>query len=121
MEQPATSRFALAFIFITMLVDTIGLGIIIPVTPKIVVALTHQGLSDAASWGGWLMFVYALMQFLFAPIIGNLSDRFGRRPVLILSLVAVGIDYLITGVAPTITWLFFARFLSGMAGAAYPT
>lgn len=115
------SRFALAFIFVTMLVDTIGLGIIIPVTPKIIAQLTGQGLSDAARWGGWLMFVFALMQFLCAPAIGNLSDRFGRRPVLILSLVALSFDYAITGLAPTIAWLFVGRFLSGMAGAAYPT
>jgi DHA1 family tetracycline resistance protein-like MFS transporter len=115
------SRFALAFIFITVLVDTIGLGIIIPVTPKIIAQLTGEGLSSAARWGGWLMFVFAAMQFLCAPIFGNLSDRFGRRPVLILSLVALGIDYLITGLAPTIVWLFVGRILSGMAGATYPT
>jgi DHA1 family tetracycline resistance protein-like MFS transporter len=117
----STSRFALAFIFVTMLVDTIGLGIIIPVTPAIIKQLTGQELSGAASWGGWLMFVYALMQFLCAPAIGNLSDRFGRRPVLILSLVALAVDYAITGLAPTIAWLFVGRFLSGAAGAAYPT
>src|SRR5215471_9015969 len=121
MKMRDSSRLALTFIFVTMLVDTIGLGIIIPVSPKIIVALTHQGMGGAAAWGGWLMFVYGLMQFLCAPIIGNLSDRFGRRPVLILSLVAIGIDYLLTGLAPTIAWLFVARFLSGMAGAAYPT
>jgi DHA1 family tetracycline resistance protein-like MFS transporter len=124
MSEPVsapTSRFALAFIFITMLVDTIGLGIIIPVTPKIIAQLTGEGLSNAARWGGWLMFVFAAMQFLCAPIFGNLSDRFGRRPVLILSLVALGIDYLITGLAPTIAWLFAGRILSGMAGATYPT
>ena len=115
------SRYALAFIFITMLVDTIGLGIIIPVTPKIIAQLTGEGLSGAARWGGWLMFVFAAMQFLCAPIFGNLSDRFGRRPVLILSLVALGIDYLITGLAPTIVWLFAGRILSGIAGATYPT
>src|SRR5689334_1039575 len=118
--RPA-SRFALAFIFVTMLVDTIGLGIIIPVTPKIITELTGEGLSSAARWGGWLMFVFALMQFFCAPIFGNLSDRFGRRPVLIISLIALGIDYLITGLAPTIVWLFVGRFLSGIAGATYPT
>lgn len=124
MSEPVVapaSRYALAFIFITMLVDTIGLGIIIPVTPNIIAQLTGQGLSDAARWGGWLMFVFAAMQFVCAPIFGNLSDRFGRRPVLILSLVALGIDYLITGLAPTIVWLFIGRILSGMAGATYPT
>lgn len=119
--RPLASRYALAFIFTTMLIDTIGLGIIIPVTPAIIKQLTGEGLSGAASWGGWLLFVYALMQFLSAPAIGNLSDRFGRRPVLIISLVALAIDYAITGAAPTIAWLFVGRFLSGIAGAAYPT
>src|SRR5689334_18851711 len=122
MSEPApASRFALAFIFITMLVDTIGLGIIIPVTPKIIAELTGEGLSEAARWGGWLMFVFAAMQFFCAPVMGNLSDRFGRRPVLILSLAALSIDYAITGLAPTIYWLFAGRILSGMAGATYPT
>jgi DHA1 family tetracycline resistance protein-like MFS transporter len=120
MTEQQTSRHALAFIFITMLVDTIGLGIIIPVTPKLITELTGQGMSEAARWGGWLFFVYALMQFFCAPAIGNLSDRFGRRPVLIASLGMLGVDYLITAMAPTILWLFIARFLSGIAGAAYP-
>ncbi|HXP66695.1 MAG TPA: TCR/Tet family MFS transporter, partial [Steroidobacteraceae bacterium] len=119
-EAPA-SRHALAFIFITMLVDTIGLGIIIPVTPKLITELTGEGMSEAARWGGWLFFVFALMQFFCAPAIGSLSDRFGRRPVLIGSLAMLGVDYLITAVAPTIFWLFVGRFLSGIAGAAYPT
>jgi DHA1 family tetracycline resistance protein-like MFS transporter len=116
-----TSRFALIFIFLTMLIDTIGLGIIIPVSPGLISQLTHQNLSGAARWGGWLFFSYALMQFLCAPLIGSLSDRFGRRPVLILSLAMLGVDYLITGLSPTIAWLFIGRTLSGMAGASYPT
>lgn len=121
MSEPQVNRHALAFIFITMLVDTIGLGIIIPVTPKLITELTGEGMSEAARWGGWLFFVFALMQFFCAPAIGNLSDRFGRRPVLILSLAMLGVDYLITALAPTIFWLFVGRFLSGIAGAAYPT
>ena len=116
-----TSRTAMTFIFITMLLDTIGLGVIIPVSPALISQLTHQPLSGAAHWGGWLFFVYAGMQFLCGPLIGNLSDRFGRRPLLIGSLLMLGIDYLITGLAPTIAWLFIGRTLSGMAGAAYPT
>jgi DHA1 family tetracycline resistance protein-like MFS transporter len=104
-----------------MLVDTIGLGIIIPVTPRLIAELTGEGISEAARWGGWLFFVYALMQFIFAPVIGNVSDRFGRRPVLILSLLAIAFDYALTGFAPTIGWLFFARLLSGAAGATYST
>ena len=126
-KRPFASRYALAFIFITMLVDTIGLGLIIPVAPKIIAELngyTHadaHAMSDAAWWGGWLQFVFALMQFLCAPLIGNLSDRFGRRPVLIASLLALGVDYAITGLAPTLWWLFIGRFLSGIAGASYTT
>lgn len=116
-----TSRYALAFIFFTMLLDTVGLGIIIPVSPGLIAQLTHEPISGAARWGGWLFFAYALMQFVCAPLLGNLSDRFGRRPVLILSLAMLGVDYIITGLAPTIAWLFIGRALSGMAGAAYPT
>ncbi len=127
MSQPTTSRFALAFIFMTMLVDTIGLGIVIPVTPKLIAELIGQNayaqhaMSNAAWYGGWLMTVFAGMQFLFSPLMGNLSDRFGRRPVLIVSLVALAIDYTITGAAPTIAWLFIGRALSGIAGATYST
>ncbi|MBU6298732.1 MAG: TCR/Tet family MFS transporter [Alphaproteobacteria bacterium] len=121
MTESRTSRHALVFIFITILVDMTGLGLIIPVLPKLIAELTGLGLSGAARYGGLVIFVYAGMQFFFSPVIGSLSDRFGRRPVLILALVAIGIDYTITALAPTITWLFFARALSGMAGASYTT
>jgi DHA1 family tetracycline resistance protein-like MFS transporter len=122
-----TTRSALAFIFITMFLDTVGLGIIIPVAPRVIAQLSgHPGsgavsMSTAAWWGGWLATAYSAMLFLFSPLIGNLSDRFGRRPVLITSLIALGIDYLITGIAPTIWWLFVGRILSGIAGASYTT
>jgi DHA1 family tetracycline resistance protein-like MFS transporter len=125
--RPFASRYALAFIFITMLVDTMGLGIIIPVAPKIIAELTGPYASNAAAmsasatWGGWLQTAFAGMLFLFSPLIGNLSDRFGRKPVLIISLLALGVDYAITGLAPTIWWLFIGRILSGIAGAAYTT
>ena len=121
MTEAKTSRYALVFIFITIFIDVVGLGMIIPVAPKLISHLAHVGLSDAARYGGWLFFVYAGMQFLCAPIIGNLSDRFGRRPVLIYALVSIGIDYAITGWAPTIGWLFFGRLLSGIAGGSYTT
>ena len=121
MGETRTSSHALLFIFITMLIDNIGLGIIIPVTPKLIQSLIGGTLGQAAPYGGWLFDAYAAMQFLFAPLIGNLSDRFGRRPVLILALVALGIDYLISGLAPTIAWLFVGRFLSGAAGGSYST
>ncbi|MDE2182319.1 MAG: TCR/Tet family MFS transporter [Alphaproteobacteria bacterium] len=121
MPESRAGRHALVFIFITVLIDVIGLGIVIPIVPKLIAGIAHVGLSDAARYGGWMLFTYAGMQFLCAPAIGNLSDRIGRRPVLILSLVAIGIDYTITGLARTMVWLFVARALSGMAGASYTT
>src|SRR5579864_8733802 len=104
-----------------MVIDTIGLGIIIPVIPQIIVALVGGTVGEAAPYGGWLFDAFAIMQFLCAPLLGNLSDRFGRRPVLIISLLALGVDYTITGLAPTIGWLFLGRCLSGAAGATYST
>ena len=112
---------ALIFIFITVLVDVIGLGIIIPVLPGLIMELTGEGLSMASRYGGWLMFTYAIMQFLAAPVIGGLSDRYGRRPVLLASLFGFGIDYIILGFAPTITWLFIGRFMAGITGASFTT
>jgi len=120
-QQSFASRHALVFIFITMLVDTAGLGIIIPVTPQLITELTHNSLSGAAQWGGLLFFLYALMQFFFSPVLGNLSDRFGRRPILIGSLSVLGLDYLISGLAPTIWWLILARVFAGIAASTYPT
>ncbi|MGE0771272.1 MAG: TCR/Tet family MFS transporter [Cyclobacteriaceae bacterium] len=114
-------KAALGFIFVTLLIDVTGLGIIIPVMPKLITELTGASLSEASSIGGWLIFVYALMQFLCAPIVGNLSDRFGRRPVLLAALFGFGIDYLLLSVAPTIGWLFLGRFIAGMMGASFTT
>ncbi len=112
---------ALVFIFITVLVDTIGFGIILPVTPELIMELTGEGLSRAAIYGGWLLFAFAIMQFFCGPIMGNLSDRFGRRPVLLLSLTAFGLDYLLMGFSRTIVWLFVGRAIAGITGAAYTT
>ncbi|MGN8226564.1 TCR/Tet family MFS transporter [Gracilimonas sp. BCB1] len=112
---------ALIFIFITVLVDVIGLGIIIPVMPALIMELTGDGLSEASLYAGWITFTYAATQFLFAPVIGGLSDRFGRRPVLLFSLLGFGLDYILLGFAPTIIWLFIGRFISGITGASYTT
>lgn len=118
-RQPG--KHALAFIFITALLDVIGLGIIIPVMPGLVMDLTGESVSSAVLYGGGLLFIYAAMQFVFAPVLGNLSDHFGRRPVLLVSLFVFGIDYLIMGFAPTIAWLFFGRMMAGIAGATHST
>ncbi|WP_338872949.1 TCR/Tet family MFS transporter [Spirosoma sp. SC4-14] len=112
---------ALIFIFITLLIDVTGLGIIIPVFPKLIEQLIHGNISQAASYGGWLTFSYALMQFIFSPILGGLSDRFGRRPVLLFSLFGFGLDYILQGFAPTIEWLFIGRVLAGVTGASFTT
>lgn len=114
-------RHALAFIFVTVLVDMIGLGIIIPVLPQLIVDLTGLNLPQAALWGGALATLYALMQFVCAPIVGNLSDRFGRRPVLMFSLAGFSLDYLVMGLAPYLWVLFIGRALSGLFGATYTT
>ena len=112
---------ALGFIFITILIDIIGLGIIIPVLPKLISQLTGGGISDAAIIGGWLTFAYAIMQFFFSPILGGLSDRFGRRPVLLIALLGLGIDYIFMAFAPTIAWLFIGRIIAGISGASIST
>jgi len=113
------SSRALLFVAVTVLLDTIGFGLIIPVLPKLLVSLTGDTVSHAALDGGWLAFVFALMQFLFAPVLGNLSDRFGRRPVLLFAVGALGVDYLVMGFAPTLAWLFLGRAISGIAGASF--
>jgi MFS transporter, DHA1 family, tetracycline resistance protein len=114
-------KAAMSFIFITLLIDVTGLGLIIPVLPKLIEQLTGGTISQASQWGGWLTFAYAIMQFVCAPIIGNLSDKYGRRPVLLLSLLGFGIDYLFLAFAPTIWWLFLGRIIAGITGASFTT
>jgi DHA1 family tetracycline resistance protein-like MFS transporter len=98
-----------------------GLGIIIPVFPKLIGQLTHGNISQVSQWGGVLTVIYAVMQFFFAPIIGNLSDKYGRRPVLLTSLLGFGIDYLFMAFAPNIWWLFLSRVIAGITGASFTT
>lgn len=112
---------ALGFIFTTVLIDVIGLGIIAPVVPDLIRQLTGKWLSRAAELNGLLTFAYAFMQFVCAPLLGNLSDRYGRRPVLLFSLLGFGLDYLFQGFAPTLGWLFVGRVIAGMAGASFTT
>ena len=114
-------KAAIGFIFLTMLIDVIGWGIIIPVIPKLIKKLIDGNISDAAKIGGWLTFAYAITQFIFAPIIGNLSDKYGRRPIILFSLIAFTFDYILLALAPTITWLFIGRILAGFTGASITT
>lgn len=118
----ATKRpAALGFIFITLLIDITGIGIIIPVLPALITELIGGTLSQAARYGGWLLFTYAFVQFLCAPIIGGLSDQYGRRPILLASLFGFGMDYLFLAYAPTILWLFVGRIIAGFLGASFTT
>ncbi|HEY9534397.1 MAG TPA: MFS transporter, partial [Mucilaginibacter sp.] len=123
MDQPVKPKkqAALGFIFTTLLIDIIGLAIIIPVLPKLISLLIHGTLSDASSYAGWLAVAYASMQFAFSPLIGNLSDKFGRRPVLLCSLLGFSIDYAFSAFAPTIGWLFVGRIIAGITGASFTT
>ena len=115
------SPLTLACILITILLDMVGYGIIVPVLPELIRDLTGGGVAEAAVFGGWLVFVYALMQFIFSPVLGNLSDHFGRRPVLLGSLLGLTFDYTMMGFAPVVWYLFIGRFVSGVAGAAVAT
>ncbi|HAQ69730.1 TCR/Tet family MFS transporter [Salibacteraceae bacterium] len=114
-------KAAVGFIFITLLLDVTGIGIIIPVMPSLIMELTGEGLSAASKYGGWLIFAYAFFQFIFSPIVGALSDKFGRRPVLLVSLFGFGLDYILLALAPDLWWLFVGRVISGIMGASFTT
>ena len=117
----SASKTSAVFVFVTVAIDAMGIGIIIPVMPDLLQELSNANIGDAARWGGYLAFGYALMQFLFSPIIGALSDRFGRRPVLMVSLATLGVDYLVMAIAPTLWILFIGRLIAGIAGATHAT
>lgn len=123
MEQKpsAPRKAAVSFIFIVLLVDVMGWGLIIPVMPKLVAGLKHITVNEASKYGAWLLSAYAITQFLFAPMIGNLSDRYGRRPILLISLFGFGIDYLFLALAPTYGLLFVGRVIAGFTGASFTT
>jgi DHA1 family tetracycline resistance protein-like MFS transporter len=112
---------AIGFIFVTMLIDVIGFGIIIPIMPELIREMIGGTMSDASKWGGWMMFAFSAAQFIFSPFLGSLSDSFGRRPILLISLFGFSIDYLILAFAPNIGWLFFGRILAGITGASFTT
>jgi DHA1 family tetracycline resistance protein-like MFS transporter len=108
----------LGFIFITLLIDILGIGLLIPILPEFIAHLSHQSLSDASIDYGWLLSLYPAMQFLFSPLMGTLSDRYGRRPILLLSLLFTGVEYVMMALAPSMLWLYLGRVLSGITGAS---
>jgi DHA1 family tetracycline resistance protein-like MFS transporter len=120
-KKPKKHSAALGFIFVTLFIDVLGLAVIIPVMPTLLETLGHVDVSTAAQYSGYLTFTYASMQFLFSSVVGNLSDRYGRRPVLLSSLVGFGIDYVFMAFAPTIAWLFVGRVIAGITGASTST
>jgi DHA1 family tetracycline resistance protein-like MFS transporter len=119
MTPRTPGKQALVFVAITVLLDTIGFGLIMPVMPTLLVDLTGESVGRAAIYGGWLAFIYAAVQFLAAPVLGNLSDHYGRRPVLLFAVGALGLDYIVMGLAPTLGWLFVGRTIAGIAGASF--
>lgn len=116
-----TKKSALGFIFITILIDCIGFGIIIPVLPNLIKELSGQSLAVASEYGGLLLVAYSVAQFIFSPIVGSLSDQYGRRPILLISLLGLGIDYIFLSFAPTLSWLFVGRIIAGITGASFTT
>lgn len=115
------SKRALTLIFITLLIDVIGFGIIIPIIPNLLETMGGYTVSEASALGAWMVFAFAFPQFLFAPIMGNLSDRYGRRPILLISLFGLGLDYIFHALAPTIGLLFVGRIIAGICGASFTT
>jgi DHA1 family tetracycline resistance protein-like MFS transporter len=117
----AANRHATAFVFVTVLLDMVGFGLIMPVLPALIEDISGKGIADATLISGWLYFAYGGMQFLCGPLIGNLSDAYGRRPLLLLSVFGLGIDYFLSALAPTLWWLFVGRVVAGLCGASYST
>lgn len=121
MRDKKPGKHALSFVLLTVLIDMIGIGIILPVLPGLIREIAHADLSRASVIGGWLFVAYSAMQFLFGPTIGNLSDAYGRRPILLLSIAGLGVDYALTAFAPNLFWLFTGRLVAGVCGASYST
>jgi DHA1 family tetracycline resistance protein-like MFS transporter len=114
-------RAAVTFIFVTVTLDILAMGLIIPVLPKLILDFLGGKMTSAASWNGWFALVFALMQFFFSPVLGVLSDRFGRRPIILLSNLGLGLDYVVMALAPSIGWLFLGRIISGITTSSIPT
>src|SRR5256885_8258655 len=116
-----TRPAAVIFILVTVTLDILAMGLIIPVLPKLIPDLLGGQMSDAAKWSARFAVVFALMQFLFSPWLGVLSDRFGRRPIILLSNLGLGLDYIVMAMAPTLNWLFLGRIISGITTSSIPT
>src|SRR5262245_62703745 len=112
---------AIRFIFVTVMLDMVALGLIAPVLPNLILSFVTNAMTRTAIWNGVFLTVFAAMQFFFSPIIGVLSDRFGRRPVLLLSTLGLGLDYIVMALAPTLGWLFVGRVISGITSSTVPT
>jgi MFS transporter, DHA1 family, tetracycline resistance protein len=112
---------AIVFILVTVTLDILAMGLIIPVLPKLILDFLGGKMTAAANWNGWFALVFALMQFVFSPVLGVLSDRFGRRPVILLSNLGLGLDYVVMALAPSISWLFLGRIISGITTSSIPT
>jgi DHA1 family tetracycline resistance protein-like MFS transporter len=119
MTGQTVSRHAVTFVMITVLLDMIGFGLIMPVLPGLIEEVGRLGLADAALIGGWMFFAFSIAQFLFSPLMGNLSDRFGRRPLLLLAIFGLFADYLFSAFAPSLFWLFVGRVIAGLCGSSY--
>lgn len=119
--QTTNKKAALSFIFVTLLIDVMGWGLIIPVMADLIAQLKGIPVNEASTYGALLLSVFAIAQFLFAPLVGNLSDKYGRRPILLFSLLGFGIDYIILALAPTYGWLFVGRIIAGITGASFTT
>ncbi len=117
--RPAVSPHAVTFVLITVFLDMVGFGIIMPVLPALIGDVGHVGIDRAAVIGGWMFAAFSLSQFVFAPLMGNLADRFGRRPLLLLAIFGLGMDFILMALAPNLVWLFVGRIIAGICGASW--
>src|ERR1700686_3989909 len=112
---------AVIFILVTVTLDILAMGLIIPVLPKLILDFLGGEITNAGKWAARFAVVFALMQFIFSPLLGVLSDRFGRRPIILLSNLGLGLDYIVMAIAPTLNWLFLGRIISGITTSSIPT